>query len=574
MPIMWGLAIGAAMGGGIAALRGGKTDDILKGAVMGGATGAIGGGISSLMPAAAGGVGAAGSAAANVAPGAGTSILGSASTSAISPALAAQAPSMTSMFPNAAGALSGVTSSAPTIANTALNQGIASQAAAPASTGFFGSGIGKTIADNKGMIGLGGLGLLALKPQASGGGQEQDSFIRPYTFDPRNQIYTAKAPIKASEFGTTTVANGGVIRMAEGGDTTQETRENRTNPTLEALAAIQQAQQTYQPPSQGITQPFIQPQMAQIQQQYAAPQRQAPDAFQYQAPSFVKYSNVGGGGIAGAGGGGGEAIDPITKQPVKTAAQITAAKAKPAAGSGGSSGVFDIYGNEMGPNDIYSGPGYYERYPVAEVYNYETNQPTRPFNPNEGSPEFNVPSNVPVDPSSGMAEVQQMFANQGYTDFIPSASTDYYGNTGANGGLVHNYAMGGGIGGYYPEPDDGDRNFNGIGSLNQGPQYPMQGYAMGGHLGGYSDGGQLLKGPGDGVSDDIPAQIGNRQPARLADGEFVVPARIVSELGNGSTDAGAKRLYAMMDRIQKNRGKTVGKGKVAVNSKSDKYLPA
>jgi hypothetical protein len=136
--------------------------------------------------------------------------------------------------------------------------------------------------------------------------------------------------------------------------------------------------------------------------------------------------------------------------------------------------------------------------------------------------------------------------------------------------------MGGGIGGYYPEPDDASHNFGGIGALNQGPQYPMQGigYAMGGHLGGYSDGGQLLKGPGDGVSDDIPAQIGDRQPARLADGEFVVPARIVSELGNGSTDAGAKRLYAMMDRIQKNRGKTVGKGKVAVNSKSDKYLPA
>jgi hypothetical protein len=84
----------------------------------------------------------------------------------------------------------------------------------------------------------------------------------------------------------------------------------------------------------------------------------------------------------------------------------------------------------------------------------------------------------------------------------------------------------------------------------------------------------LLKGPGDGVSDDIPAQIGAKQPARLADGEFVVPARIVSELGNGSTDAGAKRLYDMMDRVQKNRRKTIGKGKVAVDSKSRKLLPA
>jgi len=94
------------------------------------------------------------------------------------------------------------------------------------------------------------------------------------------------------------------------------------------------------------------------------------------------------------------------------------------------------------------------------------------------------------------------------------------------------------------------------------------------NLGGYSDGGRLLKGPGDGVSDSIPATIGNKRPARLADGEFVVPARIVSELGNGSTDAGARKLYAMLDRVQKARGKTVGKGKVAKNSRADKYLPA
>lgn len=94
------------------------------------------------------------------------------------------------------------------------------------------------------------------------------------------------------------------------------------------------------------------------------------------------------------------------------------------------------------------------------------------------------------------------------------------------------------------------------------------------HLGDYSDGGRLLRGPGDGVSDSIPAVIGDKRPARLADGEFVVPARIVSELGNGSTDAGARKLYAMMDRIQSARGKTTGKGKVAKNTRSEKYLPA
>jgi hypothetical protein len=94
------------------------------------------------------------------------------------------------------------------------------------------------------------------------------------------------------------------------------------------------------------------------------------------------------------------------------------------------------------------------------------------------------------------------------------------------------------------------------------------------NLGSYSDGGRLLKGPGDGVSDSIPATIGKGRPARLADGEFVIPARIVSEIGNGSTEAGARKLYAMMDRIQAGRKKSVGKGKVAVNSRADKYLPA
>ena len=104
--------------------------------------------------------------------------------------------------------------------------------------------------------------------------------------------------------------------------------------------------------------------------------------------------------------------------------------------------------------------------------------------------------------------------------------------------------------------------------------YAAGGMAHGGlgSLGGYSDGGQLLRGPGDGVSDDIPAMIGDKQPARLADGAFVVPARIVSELGNGSTEAGARKLYAMMERIKKARGKSMKN--IAANSKADKHLPA
>jgi hypothetical protein len=106
---------------------------------------------------------------------------------------------------------------------------------------------------------------------------------------------------------------------------------------------------------------------------------------------------------------------------------------------------------------------------------------------------------------------------------------------------------------------------SGIAKLGQ-----MKAMAEGG-LGGYSDGGRMLKGPGDGMSDSIPATIGRKQPARLADGEFVVPADVVSHLGNGSTDAGAKKLYSMMDKVRHAR---TGKKKQAPAVKVDKYMPA
>lgn len=91
------------------------------------------------------------------------------------------------------------------------------------------------------------------------------------------------------------------------------------------------------------------------------------------------------------------------------------------------------------------------------------------------------------------------------------------------------------------------------------------------HLGDYSDGGRMLKGPGDGMSDSIPATINNKQPARLANEEFVIPADVVSHLGNGSSDAGAKQLYKMMDKIRAARTGTKKQGKQINPSK---YLPA
>ena len=73
------------------------------------------------------------------------------------------------------------------------------------------------------------------------------------------------------------------------------------------------------------------------------------------------------------------------------------------------------------------------------------------------------------------------------------------------------------------------------------------------------------------MSDSIPATIGNKQPARLADGEFVIPADVVSHLGNGSSKAGAKQLYAMMDRIRKKR---TGKKSQAPEVKVRNLMPA
>mgnify|MGYP003625283574 FL=1 len=82
----------------------------------------------------------------------------------------------------------------------------------------------------------------------------------------------------------------------------------------------------------------------------------------------------------------------------------------------------------------------------------------------------------------------------------------------------------------------------------QAAQFGYTSYAQGGNVNGY-----YLGGPTDGMADQIPATIDNRQPAALSDGEFVVPADVVSHLGNGNSDAGAQNLYGMMDRVRKAR---------------------
>jgi len=90
---------------------------------------------------------------------------------------------------------------------------------------------------------------------------------------------------------------------------------------------------------------------------------------------------------------------------------------------------------------------------------------------------------------------------------------------------------------------------------------------------GYAEGGtpRFLSGGGDGMSDSIKATINDSQPARLADGEFVIPADVVSHLGNGSSKAGAKQLYSMMDKVRKARTGNPKQGK-QINPR--KYMPA
>lgn len=131
------------------------------------------------------------------------------------------------------------------------------------------------------------------------------------------------------------------------------------------------------------------------------------------------------------------------------------------------------------------------------------------------------------------------------------------------------------------DPSAFSQEYSNSPSQNQDPNNSVNMYAAGGmpiamnmggisSLGGYSDGGRLLKGPGDGMSDNIPATIAGKQPARLANEEFVIPADVVSHLGNGSSEAGAKVLYAMMERVRKAR---TGNAKQGKQIQPVKYMP-
>jgi hypothetical protein len=157
------------------------------------------------------------------------------------------------------------------------------------------------------------------------------------------------------------------------------------------------------------------------------------------------------------------------------------------------------------------------------------------------------------------------------TDPSRDASMDptYYGRSGEIDNLYSRmkgedrlYAVGGSV--------DDEYGMDEARGLNQGN---LQNGLFGGGITGYAAGGQtrFLSGGGDGMSDDIPATINGNQEARLADGEFVVPADVVSHLGNGSSKAGAKQLYSMMDKVRTARTGRKSQGK-QINPR--KYLAA
>jgi len=155
----------------------------------------------------------------------------------------------------------------------------------------------------------------------------------------------------------------------------------------------------------------------------------------------------------------------------------------------------------------------------------------------------------------------------------------------AQGGLINSYAIGGPIeatsgSSVYGNPDGtiaqqtpkddyGIGRLNNLASAQSINQASLTGYAMGG-LTSLKPGG-YLDGAGDGMSDSIPATIDGKQQARLADGEFVVPADVVSHIGNGSSKAGSQRLYSMLDKIRQAR---TGNKKQGKQINPNKYMPA
>jgi hypothetical protein len=293
-----------------------------------------------------------------------------------------------------------------------------------------------------------------------------------------------------------------------------------------------------------------------------------------------------GGGLGAIGGGIAGAMNPALGQ----AANLAPAVADATSATGYSGGVYPDSGSPTGYSDIngqqVSSTGQAVNYNnsgqlVDPNGNVVTPNPPAQTNTQTGAPTGNAgvapPGKITSNnPSFFKDPLAYMQANPGKTllglGAIGALGYSAFGNKSSNlipafnpvqpAGGIASAGMSPSYRGYFQAKEGG------IAQLAHG------GMAHGGkaeyNLGSYSDGGRLLKGPGDGMSDEIPATIAHKQPARLAEGEFVVPADVVSHLGNGSTDAGAKHLYKMMDNVRMAR---TGKKKQGKQIKADKFLP-
>jgi hypothetical protein len=238
------------------------------------------------------------------------------------------------------------------------------------------------------------------------------------------------------------------------------------------------------------------------------------------------------------------------------------------AGTGGAAGLTSSANSLYAPNLGASTPGM----TGSQIAKYGFAAATPMLNDALTPPAIN-----PITPEKSSGK----YISKDFQAYVPNQPDPYYRPLGlgyaAEGGVMPDdlsYAAGGMIDPMQRMPNGGLAALQGMRD-GYSPITTTDGnipqMADGGSIGGYSDGGRMLRGPGDGMSDSIPGVIGNKQPARLADGEFVVPADVVSHLGNGSTDAGAKRLYGMMDKVRKARTGTKKQGK---QIKPEKYMPA
>ena len=236
-----------------------------------------------------------------------------------------------------------------------------------------------------------------------------------------------------------------------------------------------------------------------------------------------------------------------------------------------------------GESYIGGSPGFYDRFPEARGQPPEQYYPVPRTQP---PPQYQQPN--PYAAPFQQRYVQQF--NPAPAQFVPQSAENYrspFQQIVAPEPERRSGIGGKGGKGASPQPTRGERTYfsrpveTNPANKSQGgtvaPTTPMaqalnavgswDSWKRGGTVGPTA--GRYLQGPGDGTSDSIPATIGNAQPARLADGEFVIDARTVSEIGNGSSNAGAKKLYAMMERVHRERKRA----KRGQNSNADRFLP-